>query len=168
MRNQRGFTLIELMTVIAIIGVVVGLALNVDARGYSKSPQAAADQIVSTLSLARTRAETTRRIHRVQVQPTQVSIWQATTTGLTTPTNWQLVSTTKLPAGVSVWNASSGAVITTGASPTQDGSLAYPIDFRPDGQATAATLYLTNQTESLKYRVLVYHVAGGFYARESW
>jgi len=168
MRNQRGFTLIELMTVIAIIGVVVGLALNVDARGYAKSPQAAADEIVSTLSLARTRAETTRRIHRVQVQPTQISIWQATTTGLSTPTNWQLVSTTKLASTVSIWNASAGATITTGANVSQDGSLLYPIDFRPDGQATASTIYLTNQTASSKYRVLVYHVAGGFYARESW
>ncbi len=168
MRTQRGFTLIELMAVIVIIGVVVGLAINVDARSHVNSPQAAADQVVSTLQLARTRAASTRRIHRVQVQPNQLSIWQATTTGLTTPTAWQLVSTTQLAKTVVVWNAQSGAQITAGASPTQDTGLVYPIDFRPDGQATASTLFLSNLSETQKYRVLVYHVAGGTYARESW
>jgi len=168
MRRPRGFTLAEVMIVMAIIGVLCGLMIGVLGRTYGASTRSVSEQLVSTMSLARLRATSTRRIHRVIVQSTQLSIWQATTSGLATPIAWQQVQIVKIPSGVEVWNAQAGALVSQGASPAQSATLAYPIDFRPDGRATASTVFVTDRAQSSFYRVLVYHASGGSYARQSW
>jgi prepilin-type N-terminal cleavage/methylation domain-containing protein len=81
MRRPRGVTLAEVMIVMAIIGVLCGLMIGVLGRTYGASTKSVSEQLVSTMSLARLRATSTRRIHRVIVQSTQLSIWQATTSG---------------------------------------------------------------------------------------
>jgi len=168
MRRPRGFTLAEVMVVMAIIGVLCGLMSGVMSRTYGASAKSVSGQLVSTMSLARLRAAATRRIHRVVVQPRQLSIWQAATSGLATPIDWQQVQVVKIPSGVVVWNAQAGALVSPGATPTQSAALAYPIEFRPDGQATASTVFVTDKAQSSFYRVLVYHASGGSYARNSW
>jgi general secretion pathway protein H len=168
MMKQRGFTLVEMMVVIAIIGVLVGVAFGVDNRTYGATAQTASDQITQAMSFARMRASATRRTHRVTVQPTQLTIYQATTTGLATPTAWQQVQLVKIGTGVSVWNAQAGALASAGATPTQNASLSFDIDFRPDGQATAATVFVADNSANGKYRVIVYHATGGSYARQYW
>ena len=166
--NQRGFTLVEMMVVIAIIGVLVGVAFGVDNRNYGATAQSAADEMTQAMSFARMRAASTRRTHRITVQPTQVTIYQATTTGLATPTAWQQIQLVKIPTGVTVWNAQTGALAGSGATPAQNASLSFDIDFRPDGQATAATVFVADGSANGKYRVIVYHATGGSYARQYW
>jgi prepilin-type N-terminal cleavage/methylation domain-containing protein len=168
MKSQRGFTLVEMMTVIAIVGVLVAVAFGVDNRTYGATAQSASDQITQSMSFARMRASATRRTHRVQVQPTQLTIYQATTTGLASPTAWQQIQVVTMPKGVTLWNAQTGALAGSGASPAQNASLVFPIDFRPDGQATAATVFVADNSAAGKYRVLVYHATGGSYARQYW
>lgn len=167
-QSQRGVTLVEMMVVLAIIAVLAGLATGAAPSRSGSNPQAASDQISATLQFAHTRAASTRRIHRVQVEPTRVTVWQSNVTGLATPTTWQAVQTVQIPKGNVIWNAQAGVQIAAGSSPVQNGSLAYSIDFRPDGAATGSTIFVTDNRQSKKYRVLVYRATGGSYAREQW
>lgn len=170
MRQPRGFTLIEMMVVVAIIGILSALVFGMSSRPYGANAQQVSEQIVSTLGLARLRANATRKTHRVRVQNHQLSLWVADAPGLVAPTfsSPQPIQVLSLPRDVRVWHAQAGALTSTGASPAETASLIYDIDVRPDGQATASTLFVTDTAQSRKYRVLVYHVTGGSYARQHW
>jgi prepilin-type N-terminal cleavage/methylation domain-containing protein len=165
MKTQRGFTLVEMMVVVAIVGVLVAVAFHVDTRTYGASAQSASDQVTETMSFARLRANATRRIHRVTVQPSQLTVYQATTTGLGTPTAWQQIQIVKTPTGVTLWNAQSGALAGSGSSPSKSTTFSFDIDFRPDGHAT---VFVSDNSANGKYRVVVYHATGGSYARQYW
>ncbi|MGE0871662.1 MAG: Tfp pilus assembly protein FimT/FimU [Kofleriaceae bacterium] len=169
--TQAGFTLVEMLTVVAIIGVLSVLMVGgITSRPYNANASQISEQLVSTVNFARMRASSTRRVHRVQVQPQDISVWQLSTTGLTMPSTstWGFVQHVKIPNGVVIWNAEAGAHVSPGSTPSQDGSLTYYIDVRPDGQATASTVYVTDSAQHDKYRVLVYHATGGSYARPAW
>ncbi|MCX5744590.1 MAG: prepilin-type N-terminal cleavage/methylation domain-containing protein [Proteobacteria bacterium] len=165
---MRGFTLIEMMVVVAIIGIIGVLVFSVSSRPFGASAKAVSDQVVSQINLARLRAQVTRKIQRVQVEPQLISVWELSTTGLAIPAIpvWSLVQESSIPKGASAWNVTAGAITTTGATVTQNASLLYGLNVRPDGQATASTIYLSDNLH--QWRVIVYHATGGTYAREGW
>lgn len=166
---QRGVTLVEIMVVIAIVAILGMLGLG-SMKGDGPTASNVSEQVVSTMSFARMRANAMRRIHRVVVKPTSLTVYQLSVTGLAIPSTpvWQLVQETTISKQIKIWNAQAGALVSPGATPSENASLVYNIDFRPDGRATASTVFITNTAQSSKYRVLVYGATGGSYARESW
>jgi prepilin-type N-terminal cleavage/methylation domain-containing protein len=166
MRAPRGFTLVELMTVIAIVGVIV--ALSVDIGGASATPSTSSDRIAGTLGFARVRSLATRTIHRVQVESQTVSLWRATTTGLSAPTGWERIQIESIPKSTKVWNAQTTVAATPTGGPVENAALLFTIDFKPDGSTTGGTIYVTDRRNRKKSRVLVYRATGGTYIREGW
>jgi prepilin-type N-terminal cleavage/methylation domain-containing protein len=177
MQAQRGFTLVELMVVVAIIAVLSALMFGVAPRPYDANAEVIADQVKSTFIYARARAVSTRKVHRVSFftdadtgdQIVEVDASSATGMAYNSSTTWQVVEVKRVPKSAVIWSTEASAVTTTGENPTQETNLTYDVYFKPDGSATASTIYITDRTGSKHYyRVLVYHTTGSSYAREAW
>lgn len=174
---QRGFTMIELLVVMGLVALLATLALSTGDKSTG-NPRNTAQTINSTLSFARLRAISTRRIHRVKVEPNVISVWvdACTNCGFTTPTSYELIESAAIPSGTVVWDAtcqvptcSSNTIFKTpGANPTQNTSLNADFDFRPDGSSTGGTIFVTDPQGMDRHRVLVYRATGSSYTRDAW
>ena len=166
-RSHRGFTLVEMMVVVAIIAILAGLLISTSSRPVGANARNVSETVVSTLGFAKLRAGATRRVHTVQVTPTQLAVYACANTGLvcTTPPG-DLIQQVRIAKGVTVVDTSTTLFPAGGATPSTNATLNSAIAIRPDGQATAMTIFLTDTRDS--WRVLVYHVTGGAYARQGW
>src|SRR5262245_20491285 len=156
--SQRGVTLIELMVVLAIVALLGAMLFGVESRTYGASAQNVSDQLISTISLAKMRAVSSRRIHQLEVLPQEVLLWQSPKTGLAMPgfgEDWQLVQRVGIPNGVAVWDVLPNA-LGSGQTVSRNAALDYEIYFKPDGSSTGGTLFVTDEKQAKSYRVLVY------------
>jgi prepilin-type N-terminal cleavage/methylation domain-containing protein len=170
-RSQRGFTLIELMVVIAIIAILSTLLFSMSSRTYGANAYNVSNKISSTMNWVKMRAVSTRRNQYVQITPQALYITQSDITGFaesTSSTNHQVVESVAIPNGVSIWQVDGVAHATTGNTVTQNTSLNYTyIEFKPDGSSSGATIYVVD-SDAREYRVLVYKATGSSYARQTW
>lgn len=164
MRN--GFTLVELMVVLAIIGIMSALFVSVATT--TGNPEHGAIDVTSSLRFARQRAIETRRIHRVQIEPTVISVWQSTATGYQAPAGYEQIQVTAMPPGIIAYEANASIDIAGGATPTLNATLNFPIDFRPDGSSSGGTVFVTDINDVRQFRVVTYRATGGAYLREGW
>ena len=165
---MRGFTLVELMVVIAIIAVLSVLVISVNGTAYGANATSAGDQLNSAFNFAKLRAISMRRYTRVEVKTKTATVWQSSQTGLVTPTSWQFVQTFTIPTGASVWDGSTTVYASSGATVSQNASVDFMVDFKPDGSSTGGTVFVTDRANAHSTRVLVYRATGSSYARADW
>jgi prepilin-type N-terminal cleavage/methylation domain-containing protein len=167
-RAPRGFTLVELMVVIAIISVLAGLMISVNGTAYGANASSVGDQLTSAFGLAKLRAISTRRTTRLEVRSRTATLWQSTQTGLVAPTSWQFCQTFTIPGGATVWDGSSTVYASPGATVSQNPAVDFAVDFRADGSSTGGTIFVTDAANAHPVRVLVYRATGTSYARTQW
>src|SRR5678815_3556188 len=100
--TQRGFTLVELMVVVAIIAILGALMVGMSTRPYGANAATMSDQLVSEFSFARMRSISTRKLHRVTIYTAngeQLALVEASrTTGMSNTTGqWDTVEFKRIP-----------------------------------------------------------------------
>lgn len=164
-RAQRGFTLIEMMVVVAIIAILSAVLISVNGRTYGASGQTISDQLVNAFNLCRMRAVSTRRWHLCEVtgpgvvaatrtdgtqtSASTITIYQWSATGMTMPTGtctpgtpdtncWEQVERDSIPSGAAVWDYRTQAYgSASGLGITQVSTVDAKVYFRPDGSSTS-------------------------------
>jgi Tfp pilus assembly protein FimT len=156
------------MVVITILAVLSGLVIGVNGTAYGASATAVSDQLTSALGVAKLRALSTRRTTRLEIKAQTATLWQSSQTGMVAPTSWQFCQTFTIPNGVSVWDGSTTVYASAGTTVSQNASVDFTVDFKPDGTSTGGTVFVTDRANAHPMRVLVYRATGSSHAETQW
>jgi prepilin-type N-terminal cleavage/methylation domain-containing protein len=175
--RQRGFSLIEMMVVVAIIAILSALVIGLNGRTYGANSQNTAQELAGLFNTCRMRAVSTRRWHRCEVTATGMTMSQWSATGLTVPSGtctppatncWQPQTVTPFGTNVIAWSTLNTPDAVGGQNPSQNTGFPYDMDFRPDGSSVGGTIYISDPYAKKPWRTLVYKATGGSYARIGW
>jgi prepilin-type N-terminal cleavage/methylation domain-containing protein len=166
--HHRGFTLIEMMVVVAIVAILSGLVISASSKPVGASARSVSEQIVGTLNAAHLRAQATRRVHKVVFDDSHAWVMVASETGLVPSgaATYSTLQTLTFPAGVKIYDVSTSAIASPSGTAYTPTAVNYDLFIRPDGQSTQTTLFVGDGLH--QWRVVVYHITGGIYAREFW
>jgi prepilin-type N-terminal cleavage/methylation domain-containing protein len=167
---ERGFTLMEMMIVVAVIGLLAAAAIVFVKPGqFAGSSRGYAHQIAALVEGVRQRAVASRTYQMLEVHDDQVLHYQGATTGMTMPTDWNLIGTTPALHGVVIASASDRThTETDDGVPAAGAGLPATIYFPPDGTASPATIFVTDEQDANRARVAIYRATASAYAFNEW
>lgn len=169
-REQRGVTLIELMVVVAIIGILTGIAVvMIQPDGYARTAHGFGSKVSATLESMRIRATSTRKWQRLEVRLNQVVHLEAESPGMAFPTTWTAVRIVEAPTGVEVYAKDDRThIVPDDSVPSLGAGIGTTIDFAPDGAGDAATIFIRDEADKRRVRVAVYGATGASYVWDEW
>jgi prepilin-type N-terminal cleavage/methylation domain-containing protein len=168
---RRGFTLVELMVVVAIIGVMSGIAIfSLSVNNNGKSSAALARKVQFIMQRARIEAATDYRQRQIYCDPaTRTCTYRiADVAGMGTPAFTNSIDAVDWGRYAQVWNITTTTDLTTNNGTQM--TTAKTVTFYPNGTATAGTVYVcdTSNATTNHFKVFVYAGTGMARLVDQW